>query len=524
MNYLLKIPFNADNMFAYWQAHTTEIPISLREYNNIIPKWLDHLVLSMLAKIPTERTNVFDCIDIINSNSTKNIEGLLGGYRQSLLDIAIKEYSDEAKGKIEQILKELHAKVSFYSPSLQVEVRKVMLSCEELLVKIKVEQNKPVINREFDPLTCPNLECNYLLKKGLTSCPRCNTSWLITCVCKKQLLTPFMRDKCQKCRDRHWIKISHKKVYALLCTTKLLKEKGEYEKALLYHDLLGNFFGDDKVSEDKKILMELYRKELGDKVAQVLNSIKESQKSINDEEEKENQRQHNLKQEELAKQRQQYVVEMQSLIDMESYNDAYDYYKNSFPESLKNDDAKNIFEEVCFKITESDIDEITCLYEDGKNKEALKIIRNLRKDYDCDDLRDWEKEVLFFLFYWKIIELNSKKRYEASYKLLLKSKSINLELSDIYNEHFFKSYEYLIAQKCYLQEQLEEAVGEKKWFCVYTILDELSTKYPYYKDIKERRACILNKGIYIKLYFKVFSILLGFRKEKNKIFKIIIKF
>jgi formylglycine-generating enzyme required for sulfatase activity/serine/threonine protein kinase len=375
-----RLPFTASSAIQYGKYHTEVSPGRPSSVNPKIPGWLDTLILNMLAKRPEDRAGLDAVWCVLEQNRPKTLDTRMAEVNRQIMDSFRHGLSEEAEKDIRDTLAGLESQLAGVSPALQKRLQEFIGQSEKDLAGLR-RQVTASVSRAFNPLLCPNMRCETPLEPGVNQCPACQTEWLIPCVCERKEKTAYMKDKCQKCRERRPIPMEHRQKYSLLVTLSHCLQAKEYVKALTYLGFFPQLEKDPDVAKLAAEAQRLKAKEEASEIEKTASRLKTGVTRLKDEKAKEDeaQRQDRLRREE--DERQSEVARLEKMLAAGDLNDAFDSYRDNFPAYLKNDKTQAVFEKICDELIRPDVEKAKEFQAQKEYKEAIQALHSISVEY-----------------------------------------------------------------------------------------------------------------------------------------------
>lgn len=489
-----RLPFIKNTFFEYGTAHASENVLPPSKYVSI-PDWLDSLVLSMLKKQANTRIVLNEVKIIIENNRKENIEEAINNGNQLLVDLFTSDNIESKTLEITALQMNLKGRLLSASPELKDSLKKFILKCEQAIQKIKKRDVLDIpLKNTFNPLTCPNLECDEVLQTKVKECPKCKTSWLIDCPCEKEEKTPYSLNECQKCIDKCAITLINKQKYSLFISVDLACENKEYLKAISYFGYFLDLKDDPDVIKKKSTVDELYKKIEKEQLDGVTNELLEEQKKLNAKKNREARKREQKIVEEINKKRYEHIIELKKIVDNEEYNNAIDYYTNTFPDNLKNTESEAIYEEVCDYLIKSKLDDVEKQIEKEDYESAQEILKKIPQIYlssKAKSLKNRVEELKNIKEYKGIlVDFFDNNQYSDCQEKLNELLSFGYKIEDSYILNLQENISKMLNDINHGTTRLITIFYERKPLTFLIEYDDFVSKFPKYKLSETIQNCV----------------------------------
>ncbi len=356
-----------------------------------IPYWMNELIESMLEKFSKNRIKLAKLRELVENNLTKTITKKIEESEEIIKKLdsdSTEKIKDSAKELIDRLFKILSIyQESNYNNHLNIfqNIVDSIIKLQEKLLGIDEKEKISYLSNkaQFMIERCPNLKCERLLEPGKTECPNCHTKWIIPCQditqeCKEE--TPYLRNTCQKCRKQCPISVDIKKKFSLLLTIQQCQKEKKYIDIIVYCEKFNNLTSLEisKILADAREKYSFQQMKKKAEISQEVNLKKN--KILQYKLEKEITK----KSESIKKQnseRDYYLKEMQTFCENGEIVLAYNYYRNIFPQSLKDLQTEEIYEKICDELTQKDVIKSDQFLESGQYEKALDILNDIEEPY-----------------------------------------------------------------------------------------------------------------------------------------------
>lgn len=380
------LPFHESSALAYGNAHTKTAPLHPAAINSNIPDWLDQMIVKMLEKRPENRIQLETIRHIIEQNRPENIEKAIARGNQLLMELFRKGTSADLKSQFDSLLQNLETRMVGASPSLQQRLKEFITQAQEDISQVAEQEKQKEIRVDvaFNPLVCPNMLCHIPLQPDVAECPDCHTSWTIPCVCERHEQTSYFKDKCQKCRERRDIPLIQKKKYSLLVTVEQCLKTQSYAEAMAYFGFFPELEQDTEVSQQRAEIVQLHEKQRQGEHQNRVERLEEKANNLLQQRAAEDAERKQRKLQSEEEERQEHIAKLQSMIKIGNFIEAYDYYREQFPPTLKNETTQKVLEQICDAINEPDIEKAKALVMKNKYQEAMAVLQQIPAEYHTD--------------------------------------------------------------------------------------------------------------------------------------------